>query len=240
MPAVTGRFRPAERNGLERDDTPPDTGVTDELIAQEVQSHGLARRIGFLRRLYEWVLGWAETRHAGKAMALNAYTEAIFFPVPADLLLGALCLGKPKRSFYWAALTTAWSILGGTTAMLLGLAIGKDRVVEAMQWVHLGEKADLALGYFAAYGFWAVAVAALTPVPYMVFSWVAGFSQIEITQFVVASLIFRSMRFFAVGGLMYVFGPAAKRFIDKYFNLATVLFMALVVAVVVLLKVLRP
>lgn len=215
------------------------TGVTDEIIEEEVQSHALARRIGPVRRLYEWVLGWAETRHAGKAMALLAYTEAIFFPVPADLLLGALCLGKPRRSFYWALVCTFWSVLGGTTAMLLGLAIGEARVVDAMNWVGLGEKASLALQYFRQWGFWAVAVAALTPVPYMVFSWVAGFAEIQWWQFVLASVIFRPMRFFTVAILMYVVGPPAKRFIDRYFNLATVLFMALVLAVVLALRYLR-
>ena len=222
-----------------RDKPTADTGVTDEIIAEEVQAHGLVRRIGLVRRLYEWVLGWAETRHAGKAMALLAYTEAIFFPVPADLLLGALCLGKPRRSFYWALVCTFWSVLGGTTAMLLGLAIGETRVVDAMNWVGLGDKAALALQYFRDWGFWAVAVAALTPVPYMVFSWVAGFAEIDWWQFVLASAIFRPMRFFTVAILMYVVGPPAKRFIDRYFNLATVLFMALVLAVVLALRYLR-
>ena len=82
-------------------------------------------------------------------------------------------------------------------------------------------------------------VAALTPVPYMVFSWVAGFAEIAVWQCLLASVIFRSMRFFAVAAIVYVFGPAAKRFIDRYFNLATVLVMLLVIGVVVLVKVLR-
>jgi membrane protein YqaA with SNARE-associated domain len=215
------------------------TGVTDSIIAEEVQAHALVRRIGPVRRLYEWVLSWAETRHAGKAMALLAYTEAIFFPVPADLLLGALCLGKPRRSFYWALVCTFWSVLGGTTAMLLGRAIGHDRVVETMNWVGLGDKAALALQYFRDWGFWAVAVAALTPVPYMVFSWVAGFAKIQWWQFVLASVIFRPMRFFAVAGLVYLIGPPAKRLIDRYFNLATVIFMAIVIAVVAAVRYLR-
>ncbi|HUS46273.1 MAG TPA: VTT domain-containing protein [Phycisphaerae bacterium] len=222
-----------------RDKPNAETGVTDEIIAEEVRAHGLARRIGPVRRLYQWVLSWAETRHAAKAMALLAYTEAIFFPVPADLLLGALCLGKPRRSFHWAFICTLWSVLGGTTAMLLGLAIGEARVVEAMNWLGQGEKASLALRYFRDWGFWAVAVAALTPVPYMVFSWVAGFAEIQWWQFVLASVIFRPMRFFTVAGLVYLVGPPAKRLIDRYFNLATILFMVVVLVVVVAVRYLR-
>lgn len=224
---------------MSKRDTPdPSTGVTDELINEEVQAHALARRLGPVRRLYEWVLSWAETRYAGVAMAMLAYTEAIFFPVPADLLLVALCMGRPKRSFRWAAVCTGWSVLGGTTAMLVGWAIGLDRVVAIMETVGLGEKAAQALAIFADYGFWAVAVAALTPVPYMVFSWVAGFAEIPVWQFVVASVIFRSMRFFAVAGVVYAFGARAKTFIDKYFNLVTVAAMLVILVVVVLIKVL--
>ncbi len=219
--------------------TPPadaDTGVTDATVRREIEAHGLAKHLRPVRRLYEWILGWAETRHAGKAMAALAYTEAIFFPVPADLLLGVLCLGRPKRSFTWAFICTFWSILGGTTAMLLGLTIGEARVVAAFESLGQGAKAQIALDTFGEWGFWAVAVAALTPVPYMVFSWVAGFAEVAVWQFLLASVLFRSLRFFAVGGVLYAFGPRAKRLIDKYFNLVTVVVMIAVLAAVLALR----
>jgi uncharacterized membrane protein YdjX (TVP38/TMEM64 family) len=74
-----------------------------------------------------------------------------------------------------------------------------------------------------------VAIAALTPVPYSVCSWLAGFSELDWWQYMLASIIFRPMRFFGVAGLVYWLGPTAKRLIDKYFNLATWVFMALVI-----------
>jgi membrane protein YqaA with SNARE-associated domain len=215
------------------------TGVTDEIIAEEVQAHWTARMMRPVRRLYEWVLHWAETRHAGKAMALLAYTEAIFFPVPADVLLIALCMGRPKSSFRWAAVCTFWSVVGGATAMLVGLAVGQQRVVEIMGWLGQGDRAQQALNLLRQYGFWTVAIAALTPVPYNVCSWLAGFSEVHPATYLVASVLFRPMRFFTVAGLVYLIGPPAKRFIDRYFNLVTVLFMAIVIAVVVAVKYLR-
>lgn len=208
----------------------PTTGVTDEIIQDEIQAHGLARRVHFVRRLYEWILGWAETRHAGKAMAALAFFEAIFFPVPADVLLIALCLGRPRSSFRWAMACTAWSVAGGATAMLIGLAVGKDRVVAVMDLLGRGETAAQALDLLRQYGFWTVAIAALTPVPYSVCSWLAGFSEVHPLAYLAASALFRPMRFFGVAGLVYVFGPPAKRFIDKYFNLITWLVMLPVIA----------
>lgn len=210
--------------------------MTDELIREEVQSHGLARRIGFVRRLYEWVLGWAETRHAGKAMAVLAVLEAMFLPIPADVLLIALCLGRPKSSFRWAAICTFWSVVGGTAAMLLGLLVGEDRVVAAMALLGQGHKAAQALDLLRTYGFATVAVAALTPVPYNVCSWLAGFSEVHPLTYVAASVIFRPMRFFGVAGLVYWLGPTAKRLIDRYFNLATWVLMALLIGAYFALK----
>ncbi|MDK1032728.1 MAG: hypothetical protein QGD94_12025 [Planctomycetia bacterium] len=190
-----------------------------------------AKKQGPLKRLFLWVLSWAESRHSGKAMATLAYTEAIFFPVPADILLIVLCLGKPKRSLRFAAITVIFSILGGLTAMMLGLLIGKENIIAAMQTVNLGAKADLALGLLNEHGFWAVAIAALTPVPYLAFSWLAGFAEISVATFIAASLVFRSIRFFSEGVLIYFLGERAERLIERYFNLATVIVMVLIIAI---------
>ena len=214
----------------------PSTGVTDELIREEVEAHGLVRRVHWLRRLYEWVLGWAETRHAGKAMAALAFSEAIFFPVPADLLLVALCLGKPKRSFRWATICTAWSILGGITAWYLGSWLGRAAVETFMGYLGRQELLVKAEVLFKTWGFLAVGASALTPIPYMVFSWVAGTLRLPWWQFVLASVLFRPIRFFTVGALAYRFGERAKRFIDKYLNLVTIGVMALIILMFVLVR----
>ncbi|MDP6379835.1 MAG: hypothetical protein QF662_00700 [Phycisphaerae bacterium] len=192
-----------------------------------------ARTRNPVRRLYEWVLSWAESRHSTKAMAALAYTEAIFFPVPADILLIVLCLGKPRRSFKFSTITVLFSILGGLTAMLLGLMIGKDSVIAAMETVHLGEKARLALELLNEHGFWAVAIAALTPVPYLAFSWLAGFAGISIWKFIAASLVFRTLRFFSEGAIIYFLGERAERLIDRYFNIASIIVMVVIIAVVI-------
>ncbi|MFO8014847.1 MAG: DedA family protein [Phycisphaerae bacterium] len=217
----------------------PDPGVTDDIIEEEVRSHWTARLFSPVRRLYEWVLGWAETPYAGTAMGVLAWSEAVFFPVPADVLLMALCLGRPKRSFWWAAICSFWSIVGAMTAMVAGkYLVGQERVLAAMSAVHLGPQAERALTLFHDYGFLAVGAAAFTPIPYKVFAWLAGFAEMHWATFLAASLIFRSLRFYSVAAVMYIFGPPARRFIDQYFNLCTVLLMLLVIGVVLLLKVL--
>jgi membrane protein YqaA with SNARE-associated domain len=120
--------------------------------------------------------------------------------------------------------------------MLLGLLVGEDRVVAAMALLGQGHKAAQALDLLRTYGFATVAVAALTPVPYNVCSWLAGFSEVHPLTYIAASVIFRPMRFFGVAGLVYWLGPTAKRLIDRYFNLATWVLMALLIGAYLALK----
>ena len=220
-------------------DKPPSsspTGVTDEIIESEIQVHWTARAMRPVRRLYEWMLHWAETKYAGTALGAAAFSEAVWFPIPVDPLLVALCLGKPRRSFWYAVNCTFWSTFGAMFAMLMGAWIGEERVLGVMAWVHLEGEARWALDLFREYGFWAVAFGAVFPIPYKVFAWIAGFAGVHWLTFLAASAIFRAMRFFAVAGLVYAFGKPAKRFIDRYFNLATVLFMIFLILLVMLMK----
>ncbi len=179
------------------------------------------------KRLYHWVIHWADTPYGSPAMAALAFSEAIFFPVPSDVLLVALCLGRPKRSFRYGLICVSFSIIGGCVAFGLGLLLGGDRVVSMFDFVHLGSKAQQAMNLYRTYDFWAVATAALTPVPYMVFSWLGGIANISFPKFVITSMIFRSMRFFSESAIIYLIGPKAKIWIEKYFNLATIIVIIL-------------
>ena len=186
------------------------------------------------RRLYNWVLSWAEHKYGPVAMVSIALLEPIFLPIPADLLLLAMCLGKPKKALHYGLWVSAFSALGGCSAFGLGLAIGKERVLAFLQnapfaATYLQSKTDQALTLYARYDFWAVAISALTPVPYMLFSWLGGFAKISFRLFVLTSLVFRSLRFGSQAVLIYFLADRAKPWIDKYFNLVCCAVMALLV-----------
>lgn len=193
------------------------------------------------RRLYNWVLHWADTKYGMAALIILAIVEPICVPIPADIMVVGMSLGKPRRGIYYGLICSLFSVLGGTIAFSLGLAIGPERVIGFFEQIslgpiNLGEKAKLALDLYQKYDFWAISIAALTPVPYMIFSWVGGMAEVSLLKFIIVSLIFRPMRFGSEGLLFYLFGEKAKRFIDKYFNTATVIVMILLVLVVLAMK----
>ncbi len=190
------------------------------------------------RRLYNWVLHWADTRYGMAALIILALTEPICVPIPADVMVIGLCLGRPKRSLRYGLTCALFSVMGGTIAFSLGLAIGPERVVDFFNTVGLGEKVKLALYLYKKYDFWAISISALTPVPYMLFSWLGGMAEVSLFKFVIISMVFRTMRFGSESLLFYFLGNRAKRLIEKYFNIATVVVIILLAVVVYAIKLL--
>jgi membrane protein YqaA with SNARE-associated domain len=188
------------------------------------------------RRLYNWVVHWADTRFGIPALIVLALTEPICVPIPADVLVVGLCLGKPGRSIRYGLTCAFFSVLGGTIAFSLGLAIGPERVVDLFNTVGLGSKARFALELYQRYDFWAIAVSALTPVPYMLFSWVGGMAKVSLLKFIGISVIFRTMRFGGEALLFYFLGQRARRLIEKYFNIATVVLIILLMVLAYVIK----
>ena len=188
------------------------------------------------RWLYNWILHWADTRFGMLALIILAVTEPICVPVPVDVLVVGMCLSRPRRSIRYGLICSFFSVLGGTIAFSLGLWIGGENVIAFFEKVHLGSKADLALRLYRQYDFWAIAISALTPVPYMLFSWLGGMAEVSLSKFIVISVVFRTIRFGGESLLFYFLGEKARKLIEKYFNIATVIVIVLLALVVYIIK----
>ena len=191
-----------------------------------------------VRRLYDWVLSWAETPYGMPALGLLAFAEASVFPVPPDVLLIALCLAVPTRSFRFALVATLGSTAGGVLGYLLGWGVWDSLSQFFYQYVpgFTAEGFTRVKALFDQYDFWTVFAAGFTPIPYKIFTIAAGAFQINFPVFVVASLISRGLRFFLVAALFYYLGRPARILIEKYFNLLTILFLVLLLGALLLIK----
>ncbi|MEE8143189.1 MAG: YqaA family protein [Planctomycetota bacterium] len=202
-------------------------GVADSAKPDEVDIQ--VQRPGLLRRLYVWMLHWADTRYGSAALAAVSFTESSFFPIPPDPLLMAVTLARPGRAWFYGLLCTFSSVLGGLLGYWIGLAfmetVGKPIVEFYGQWPLFLELQER----FQEYGFFAVLIAALTPIPYKVFTIASGACVLSLPTFVAASLLGRGLRFLTVAFLIGYFGEPIRRFIDRYFNLLCFLFLALLI-----------
>jgi len=193
----------------------------------------------WLRRLYDWTIAWADKPQGTWALFLIAFAESSFFPIPPDVLLIALCVGAVTKSFKFAALCTLGSLMGGVLGYGIG-AFGYEWIGEPIVRAYHGQAVMAKIkDWYDTYGFWGNLLAAVTPIPYKVFTIASGVFNFSFANFMLASVIGRSVRFFAVAALMYHFGPSIKSFIEKYFNVCAWVFMILLIGGFVLLKYLK-
>lgn len=192
--------------------------------------------MNIVKRLYDWMLSWGNSRWGALALFLFAFAESSFFPIPPDVLLIALCLGAVARSFRFAAICTAGSILGALLGYSIGLFVwqntaGEYTAIAQFFFDHVfSEEAFEKVGaLYDQYNFWIVFTAGFTPLPYKLFTISGGLFHINLLMFIIASIISRGLRFFLIAGLIWKFGAPIKGFIDKYFNLLAIAFTVLLV-----------
>lgn len=189
-----------------------------------------------IRRLYDWVMHWAETPHGSWALFILAFCESSFFPIPPDVLLIALAIGKPEKAIRFALICSLGSVLGGIFGYLIGWQFMGSIGEKIIAFYGLKEKADYIGTLYHTYDAWAIGIAGFTPLPYKVFTISAGAFQINFFVFVLTSVVSRSARFLLVGGLFYFIGPKVQPYIDKYFNLLAVAFTILLIGGFVIIK----
>lgn len=189
-----------------------------------------------LRWLYHWVLSWAETPFGGWALFVLAFAESSFFPIPPDVLLIALSIHIPAKSFRYAAISSLGSILGGCFGYLIGRVFYEAFGRYIIEFYGIQESFQKVGSLYGENTFLAVAMAGFTPIPYKVFTIAAGLFRVNFPLFILATLLSRSARFFLVATLLYFIGPKAKTFIDRYFNLLTLLFVLLLILGFLILK----
>jgi len=189
-----------------------------------------------VRRLYDWVIGWAESPYSEWALFLLAFCEASFFPVPPDVLLLALAFGAVRKSFRYAFICSVGSVVGA----LLGYAIGYwfyeyiGRPI--IEFYHYQKQIEYVMGKYRENAFLFISIAGFTIIPFKVFTIAAGMAKVSVGVLVAASAFSRTTRFFAVATLAYFFGQRVRRFIERYFDLLAIAFVVILVFGFVILK----
>ena len=170
-----------------------------------------------LRDLSDWIAAFADSDWSVVALALTSFSEAIFFPVPPDLLLIGIAVRHSEAALWLAALTTASSVVGAVIAHRLGRRFGRPLLHRLVSETRVA----VAERMFQKHGVWAILVAAFTPIPYKVFAISAGVLGLNTRTFVIASVVGRGARFFLLGGLLFAFGDSIEDFIYERFEIIT-------------------
>ena len=182
-----------------------------------------------LRKLYDWVFVQARKPNATRVMAVVSFTESSFFPIPPDVMLAPMVLARPDRAYFYAAVCTAASVLGG----LLGYAIGFFLEPVGMWLLAVMGKADTfeaSKALFQQHGVWVILIKGLTPIPFKLITIAAGIFSFSLPLFIALCVITRGARFFLVAFVLKTWGPAMLEMVEKRLALFTVIGIAVLVA----------
>lgn len=188
------------------------------------------------RWLYDWVLHWADTPYGAVALFALAFAESSFFPIPPDVLLIALVLGARQRWARLALICTAGSVVGGVAGYGIGAGLMETVGHPIIRFYHAEAYYARVQTLYQQYDYWVVFTAAFTPIPYKVFTIASGAFDMNLLGFVGVSFVGRGARFFLVAALLWLFGRPLRDFIERYFDLLSLLFLVLLVGGFVILK----
>lgn len=189
----------------------------------------MLRLISRIRKLKHWVEDFAQKPGAEWMLFIIAFAESSFFPIPPDVLLIALAVLMPKKSIRYALICLLGSVLGGMLGYMIGYEFFELVGQKIITLYGVQKEYVYVQTLFRENAFSSIAIAGFTPIPYKVFTIAAGAFDVSFATFVYASIIGRASRFLLVAGLFYWFGPKVKPFIDKNFELLTILFVILLI-----------
>lgn len=189
-----------------------------------------------LRRLYAWILSLAHHPLGTWALAVFSFLDSFIFPIPPLFLQVALSIERPRRSFWYAFVDTAASVLGS----IVGYGIGLFLYDTLGQWVietwRMQAAFETAGKEFKANAFVFILLYSFLPFPYKVITIASGVFQVPLPTLLLASTVGRGWRFFGLAALCFFMGPRVKTFIERYFNWVCLGVGALVAGVLLTMK----
>jgi membrane protein YqaA with SNARE-associated domain len=185
------------------------------------------------RKLYDWTLRWAASRHATKALATVSFTESSVFPIPADVLFVPMVLARPENAWRFALIATVTSVLGGIFGWLIGHyafdliarplldAYGKMDAFDALKSA-TGTGTILLL----------LVTSGLSHLPPMkVVTILSGVVSFDLTLFILSAIVARGGRFYLLAWLLKTYGKPMADFVERRFTLIAAAILGLIALV---------
>ncbi len=190
-----------------------------------------------MRALYAQLLRLSTTKLAPVWLACVSFAEASFFPLPPDLLLIPMILARPWRAWVLALICTVASVTGGLFGYWIGAALLNQVAMPVVRFYHAEAAYSGFLAFYRHWGFWAILLKGLTPIPFKLVTIAAGAAHFDLGSFVAACIITRGGRFFLLEALpLRIFGDRARVFIERRLTLVTSAVAAAAVGGVLVLR----
>ena len=154
----------------------------------------------------------------GPGLILLGLVDNSFVPVPGSMDALTLVLASSHQELWWyyALMATVGSLIGGYLTYRLGVKGGEETLEKRVSKKHAGRIRRI----FARYGFWSVAVGAISPppIPIVPFLMAAGAMKYSRKKFLAALTLGRSVRYSLVAYLGSIYGSRILRSLGYYYR----------------------
>jgi len=167
------------------------------------------------KAFYDRCMSWAEHKHRERYLVGVSIFESFVFPLPTALLMIPMVIATPNKWVRLATITTIMSVVGALIGYFLGYAaisVIEPWVIKMGWWDQL----LMAKNEFVTHGVWAVALGAVTPAPFKLFTITAGILSMNLVSFFIAALVGRAIHFYMIAGLMAWAGPKMEATVRRY------------------------
>ena len=163
-------------------------------------------------------------------LIMLALLEATVFPGPTEAMLLALTLGRPKRAWWFAAIATGASVVGGVVGYQLGATLFAEVARPVIAAYGFTEQMDAVQGIYRDNMMLALVTSGYTPIPYMLYTMMAGAAALPFGPFIAGSLAGRALKYVPIAVLAYLFGPAVHRVLRRYGRVALIVVVGVLLA----------
>ena len=174
-------------------------------------------------KLYARALVWARSPRAIYYLSGLSFVEAFIFPIPPEVMLAPMMLGKRHNAFRFANISLLCSMLGALVGYALGhwafavlrpVLSSMHLLVPIEQGVNVLRQ-QMAVHRWGLYG--VLILAALQPVVPMKFvTWACGIIGVPVIPFLACIGLGRGKRVWLLALMIRLFGERAERLLHKY------------------------
>jgi len=171
-----------------------------------------------IKKLYDKCVEWAGYKYAKQILAVEAFIESSFFPIPPDVMIVPMVISKRNEFIQVALIATIFSVLGALFGYYIGYSLYEIaiQIFEFYGYEYsdtIKEKFTTGGGFKAWLGI--LFTAGFTPLPFKLLTISSGIIHFNLASFVLICIVTRGLRFFLVAYLTYKFGSKFGPFLEK-------------------------
>ena len=171
-----------------------------------------------IKKLYDRCIVWAGHKYAKTFLAIEAFIESSFFPIPPDVIIVPMVISKKNEFIRIALIATIFSVLGALFGYFIGYFLNEFaiKIFEFYGYEYSNEfKEKFSTG--SGFGAWLgiLFTAGFTPIPFKLLTISSGIIHFNLISFIFICVVTRGLRFFLVAYLTYKFGEKIGPFLNK-------------------------